>query len=125
MGIVADSLLYFSIAREGQIYLSGFGSNSKGLVEIYHNNIWGTICSSGFTLQDSIVVCRQLGYNSAINHGDSYGSGFGSHWLNRVNCTGSEASLTDCPRSSWGSGSCSFSNPVGVTCINGTANIAL
>ena len=68
------------------------------------------------------MACRQLGYNSVIGYGGANTRNFGNSWLNRLNCTGSEVSLSDCPHSDWGSGRCPLGYyPAGVTCINGTA----
>ena len=29
------------------------------------NNVWGTVCSDGWTQVDANVACRQLGYSNA------------------------------------------------------------
>ena len=40
-------------------------SLSAGLLEIFINNQWGTVCSRGFDNRDANVACRQLGYAEA------------------------------------------------------------
>ena len=36
-----------------------------GRVEICDSSQWTAICGSGWTLKNSLVVCRQLGYQDA------------------------------------------------------------
>ena len=36
-------------------------NTTEGRVEICVNGAWGTVCDQGFTKEEAIVVCRQLG----------------------------------------------------------------
>lgn len=42
-----------------------------GRLEIFHNGVWGTVCSSGFGQTEADVVCQQLGYDRAYSYGDN------------------------------------------------------
>ena len=49
-----------------------------------------------------------------------FGEGTGRIWLDNVQCTGSERTLTNCTASSSGNNSCTHEQDVGVRCQSGT-----
>ncbi|RDD36431.1 Deleted in malignant brain tumors 1 protein, partial [Trichoplax sp. H2] len=100
---------------DGQIRFANGGYN-YGRIEIYHNGIWGTVCDDSFTITDAKIVCRQMGFLSATNFGNTYGYGSGQIWLDDVTCYGYESSIADCNHNYWGSHNCIHSEDVGVTC---------
>ena len=48
--------------------LSGAAETVKGIgrVEVCHNEQWGLICANHWSESESIVACRQLGYDAAF-----------------------------------------------------------
>ena len=46
------------------IRLQGGAYTNEGLLEVYCNGMWGTVCDDGFDNDDAIAVCKQLGYNN-------------------------------------------------------------
>ena len=50
---------------QNQIRLSQGTYTSQGLVEVYCNGQWGTVCDDKFGQIDANTVCRQLGYTVA------------------------------------------------------------
>ena len=82
---------------------------------------WGTVCRRSWDLRDATVVCRQLGYTSAVaafeTLTDIFGQGTGFIWLDQVSCTGSETNLTQCSSRGLGVHSCSHSLDAGVICF--------
>ena len=52
----------------GQIRLTQGSTVNQGLVEVYCNERWGTICDNRFGQNDADTVCRQLGYASAYRY---------------------------------------------------------
>ncbi|CAI5689235.1 unnamed protein product [Oreochromis niloticus] len=101
------------------IRLTGSGSSQcSGRVEVYHNNVWGTVCDDGWDLTDAEVVCRQLNCGSALEVPQSahFGAGTGQIWLDNVTCSGSESSLTECQHSGFGSNGCEHGQDAAVIC---------
>ena len=94
------------------------GGHKYGRVEIYHNGEWGTVCDDGWDTADATVVCRQLGFYSAVRAYRSayYGQGTGPIWLSRLSCKGKESSLTDCAQSNNATKNCTHSDDAGVNC---------
>uniref|UniRef100_A0A803SKX0 SRCR domain-containing protein n=1 Tax=Anolis carolinensis TaxID=28377 RepID=A0A803SKX0_ANOCA len=91
----------------------------SGRVELLHNQEWGTVCDASWDIYDAQVVCRELGCGNALKafRGAHHGQGFGPIWIEGVNCTGKEASLSECNRSPWGEHHCSHSqDATGVVC---------
>ncbi len=48
---------------DGDLRLIGGTIDEEGRVEICINEVWGTICDDGWTNQDAMVVCRNLGFS--------------------------------------------------------------
>ena len=92
--------------------------NGVGRVEVFYHGYWGTICDYGWDLKDSMVVCRQLGYQDVVRtlQWDEVPSGSGQIWLSQVACTGEEQNITSCPHHPWGARYCSHYDDVGVEC---------
>ena len=77
------------------------GSDVAGIVRVYHNGQWGTVCHDWWDMNDAKVACRQLGFTKAVGHW-RYGRGSGKVWLNYMGCSGSETSLQSCTHNGWG-----------------------
>jgi hypothetical protein len=88
---------------------------SSGLLEVFHDGQWGTVCDDGFSTTNANVACRELGYSSGYM---TNATGSGQIWMDGVNCTGTETSLLDCPFNGWGINDCSHSEDVGLSCSN-------
>ncbi|XP_050958851.1 deleted in malignant brain tumors 1 protein, partial [Labeo rohita] len=95
------------------------GSDSCcGRVEVRYNGQWGTVCDDDWDMNDTAVVCRQLQCGSAISatHSATFGQGSGSIWLDDVECSGSEGTLTQCSHRGLGKHDCNHGKDAGVVC---------
>lgn len=105
-----------------EIRLRGTSSaTGTGRVEILYGGEWGTICDDRWDLNDARVVCRQLGYQNAVEalQGGQVPPGSGKIWLDEVGCTGSEISIKFCQHGGWENHDCTHSEDAGVKCSGG------
>ena len=106
--------------------LGGDGSTEKeGYVEaLGFNGQWGGVCDDGFDINDANVICRMLGFPSAIaalafsSADASYGTApSGNDFvLDDLGCTGSETSIFDCPHPGEWIENCEATDIAGVLC---------
>ena len=61
MCIYADASTPAGNCTDGTLKLVGGTNPAEGRIEICINNAWGTICDDGFTKEEALVACRQLG----------------------------------------------------------------
>lgn len=90
----------------------------SGRVEVLRHNQWGTVCDHGWDLREADVVCLEMGCGlaeSALN-GSVFGAGSGQIWLQHVQCSGHESSLTHCAVFLHSNIYCTHQNDAGVKC---------
>uniref|UniRef100_A0A8C3FSA4 SRCR domain-containing protein n=1 Tax=Chrysemys picta bellii TaxID=8478 RepID=A0A8C3FSA4_CHRPI len=112
LGVFADSGI------SEVLRLVNGSSRCAGRVEVFHNKKWGTVCNDSWDLQDAGVVCKQLGCGTALSApaGAHFGPGSDHIWLDTVNCTGTEAALSQCRAKPWRDSNCTHEEDAGVVC---------
>ena len=96
----------------------------EGRVEVYYNGEWGTVCDDEWDLNDSEVVCRQLGFGPAIaaRRKAAYGQGNGTIWLDDLNCVGTELNIGHCSHIGLGNHDCDHYEDAGIKCADPNGN---
>ena len=61
---LSDSTRIWNNPYPGQVRLTNGVYANEGLLEIYCNGVWGTVCQNDFTATIALAVCKQLGYSS-------------------------------------------------------------
>ena len=104
------------------VRLVGGSNGTSGRVEIYRDDLWGTVCDNDWDMTDAAVVCRQLGFSDAeeAKSGAFFGQGEGTIHMDGVTCDGSESKVTECPSYCWEQTRCEHTQDAGVICHDGT-----
>ncbi|XP_022088984.1 deleted in malignant brain tumors 1 protein-like [Acanthaster planci] len=119
------------VCYDQRIRLVDGSSTAEGRVEVFADKNWGTVCGDGWSLNNSIVACRQLGFLGATEKVASaavFGPGDSNVpvLLNEVACTGGENSIFECGLDRRVSGGCSDSDDAGVRCeVDGRVELFL
>ena len=82
----------------------------EGLVQVYYNNSWGTMCNEQRDKREADVVCRMMGYDGystvVVKSVDSYQQHYDAAWMTNLQCTGNESTLFSCNHDGWRLGKC-------------------
>lgn len=89
-----------------------------GRVEVLYNATWHGVCSSGWSLLEAAVVCRQLGCGpaQAAPMGAPLGQEHGRAMLEGLSCRGTESLLLECQHRHLAPGPCLQGSVATVVC---------
>lgn len=102
----------------GNAKLSGGHNRCVGRVEFFDQGQWGNVCGESWDMNDANVVCRQLdcGRAHTIATTDAYGLGSGQTVIDRIECSGIEATMSQCQRGPFRDRTCNATSVAGVVC---------
>ena len=102
-------------------------TESEGYIEVLGiDGQWGGVCDNGFDIHDAHVICKMLGYPTAIEAlangaaADLYGTApSGTNFvLDNLGCTGKESSVFHCLVTDEVTEICGASQIAGVKCAS-------
>ncbi|XP_022111374.1 scavenger receptor cysteine-rich domain superfamily protein-like [Acanthaster planci] len=94
-------------------------SSSEGRVEVYNGNAWGTICLDDWDLLDASVICRQFGFEQAVQAAEFTVPVDGQEILmTDLECVGNETTVFECQHTEPEDVRCRHQNVAGVKCAN-------
>ena len=100
------------------VRLVNLDSDGCGRLEVFWEDVWGTVCDDQFGDREATVVCRQLlfSYAGTARGGAYRGQGSGPVWLDSVACEGSPDSILLCSADPFGVTDCGHDEDVAVCC---------
>ena len=117
-----------------RLNLDGNVNPTRGRVEVFLNDEWGTVCDDGWQINEADVICRQLGFTYATMAVKEayFGKGTGPIHKRFVDCLGTEEQLKDCwtlnmtaaSRGRGNTGYCSHGEDAGVICSMATPPVS-
>uniref|UniRef100_A0A673B634 SRCR domain-containing protein n=1 Tax=Sphaeramia orbicularis TaxID=375764 RepID=A0A673B634_9TELE len=112
-----DSTLFLTCSDSVRLV---HGSNlCSGRLEVRSNQSWSSVCEEDLDLNDTQVVCRELGCGAPGQlQGMLYGEGKAPVWTSELQCEGHESAVLDCRRSSSPAKTCSTGTAAGLTCTD-------
>lgn len=86
------------LAESADVRLIHGNNISHGIVEVWQDNQWQTLCAwPQFLPQDALVVCKQLGFSKGtVLPMAAYGRHTGNHTHPFKGCSGGEIKIQDC-----------------------------
>ncbi len=100
----------------GRVRLISTGSLVSGRLEVFANGTWGPVCDDSFSQAGATVVCRDLGFTSALTWSSTTGI-TDTFLLDDVICVGTETTLLNCPHSPIGVENCTAPESLLITCV--------
>ncbi len=109
------------------VRLVGGSHLREGIVQVYVNHTWGSVCDKMWDKRDADVACRMLGYTGSDEdkNGAFYGKGSDTLWLSNLQCAENEHSLFSCVHDGLRNHTCAGGKEATVFCLGPDGNLAL
>ncbi|XP_074786440.1 scavenger receptor cysteine-rich type 1 protein M130-like [Athene noctua] len=100
----------------------------SGLLQVFYNGTWGSVCSNSMTPDTVTLVCKELGCGDGgtLERRQPPYRESGPAWLDRVQCGESTGSFWQCPSTPWDPQSCQDPREeTNITCNGGRPEMPL
>ena len=107
---------------------SGGSTPSRGLVEVLYNGEWGHVCGARWNMKEAIVVCKQLGFQTAVGSFkvDNSAADTSSIFIYTYGCAGDEGAIHYCRHEGWKNHRCLLRYGIaGVICTGACARVCV
>ncbi|XP_065133010.1 CD5 antigen-like isoform X2 [Paramisgurnus dabryanus] len=88
-----------SSSSGGDVRLVNNDKPCSGIVEVFYDGRWRTVCYDTWDMKDAAVVCRELVCGKALSTDWYYGENRDHIWADNIACSGSESSIIECKHS--------------------------
>ena len=96
---------------------TGSSNATQGLLEVYFNNQWGTVCDDFFNMNAANVICKMMNFGGALDFHPVLGPEHVPIWLDDIYCQdGNEGSIDECTHSEVGVHDCRHHEDVYLSC---------
>ena len=120
--LIFANLVVLTIAQVPSYRLTGGFHSSNGILEVFYNDVWGTVCDDGFNSNAANVACTSLGIaptGTMANKSGITPSNQSQIWLDDLSCTGTEARIDLCQHRTFGQHNCNHNEDVALQCGEG------
>ncbi|XP_073079228.1 antigen WC1.1 [Manis javanica] len=85
-------------AQAVEVRLEDGSHHCEGRLAVKHQGTWGTVNVGYSSLNNAVVLCRQLGCGDLVDvvRSTRFGQGSGPIWLVDLSCSGTELTVNDC-----------------------------
>ncbi|KAM9703287.1 scavenger receptor cysteine-rich domain-containing protein DMBT1-like isoform 1-T2 [Menidia menidia] len=107
-----------SVECAGNVRLVNGSHRCDGRVEVYEREKWWPVCGQTWDMHGATVLCRDLGCGRphGVTTSSEYGLGSGPTLTERIECTGTEYTFSQCQRRPFGNRICNATSVAGAVC---------